>query len=257
MVKPKLRPLLILLLILLGACTRPLKDITYVNGIETGKVYADSLSPNDYLIRSNDHLYIVVMGDDPLNTAFLNLTEATRNSNGNQNLELITYTVDEHGYISFPQLGQVFVQGKTVLEVQEEMQGLIRNYIEGTSVQVKLVDRTITILGEVKSPGVYNIYKNQVSIFEALGSAGDINDWGNRKTVKLFRETSGGKEIVLLDLTDPALINSPYYYVLPNDVIIVDASSRVFGFKTLNFVSIFTLALSIVTTILLIYNLFG
>lgn len=248
--------LLALAVFLLGACTRPLKEITYMHGIETGKVYADSIHPEAYLIRPNDHLYIVVLGDDPLNTAFLNLTEATRNSIS-QNLELITYTVDEKGYISFPQLGEVYVKDKTVLEVQNELNKAVRNFIAGTSVQVKLVERTITVLGEVSRPGVQNIYKNQVTIFEALGTAGDITDWGNRKAVKLFRQTDEGKAIVSLDLTDPQLIYSPYYFVLPNDVIYVEASSRVFGFKTLNFVSIFTLALSLVTTILLIYNLFA
>ncbi|MDT8394738.1 MAG: polysaccharide biosynthesis/export family protein [Bacteroidales bacterium] len=256
MKKPQIILLLFLAILMLGACTRPLKEITYVHGIETGKVYADSLQPATYLIRPNDHLYIVVLGDDPMNTDFLNLTSATRTNMG-QNLELITYTVDERGYISFPQLGEVYVKDKTVLQVQEELGKKIKTYIEGTSVQVKLVDRTITVIGEVNRPGVQSIFKNQLTIFEALGTAGDITDWGNRRNVKLFRQTDDGKEIVSLDLTNPQLINSPYYYILPNDVIYVEASSRVFGFKTLNFVSIFTLALSIVTTILLIYNLFG
>jgi len=248
--------LLVFAILILGACTRPLKEVTYVHGIQTDTIYADNLTPETYLIRPNDHLYIVVMGDDPLNTAFLNLTEATRNSFGNQNLELITYTVDEQGYISFPQMGQVYVQGKTVLQIQENMGDKISDYIEGTSIQVKLVDRTITILGEVKNPGVQNIFKNQLTIFEALGTAGDITDWGNYKNVKIFREGSQGLEIIALDLTNPNLIYSEYYQILPNDVIYVEPSSRVFGFKTLNFVSIFTVALSMLTIILLIVNLF-
>ena len=243
-------------LLLFGSCTRPISEITYVRGIKTGLVHDDSLSTKDYLITPNDHLYIVVMGDDPVTTSFLNLTEATRNSYGNQNLELITYTVDEHGYISFPQLGQVYVQGKTVLEVQNEIQNLARNYIEGIAVQVKLVDRTITVLGEVNDPGVHQINKNQLTIFEALGNAGDINDWGDRENVRLFRKTSEGLEIVKLDLTDPALIYSPYFHILPNDAIIVDASSRVFGFKTLNFVSIFTLSFTLISTTILLVSFF-
>jgi len=247
--------LLLLAVLLLGACTRPLKEVTYVHGIQTDTIYADNLTPETYLIRPNDHLYIVVIGDDPLNTAFLNLTEATRNSYG-QNLELITYTVDENGYISFPQLGQVLVEAKTVLQIQEDLSNKISDYIEGTSVQVKLVDRTITVLGEVDRPGVQNIFKNQLTIFEAIGTAGDITDWGNYKNVKVFREGGQGLEIAALDLTDPDLIYSEYYQILPNDVIYVEPSSRVFGFKTLNFVSIFTVALSLITTILLIITLF-
>ena len=245
-----------ILFLLAASCTRPLKEITYVHGIETGKVYADSLKPETYLIRPNDHLYIVIMGDDPINTAFLNLTEATRNNSGNQNLELITYTVDENGFISFPQIGEVFVEGKTVLQVQDDMAEKVTDYIEGASVQVKLVDRIITVLGEVRNPGIYTVYKNQLTVFEALGTAGDITDWGNYRNVKLFRETGDGKEIVALNLTDPNIIYSEYYYILPNDVLYVEYSSRVFGFKTLNFVSIFTLILSLTTTVLLLITFF-
>ncbi|MCK4823887.1 hypothetical protein KA005_49495 [bacterium] len=124
------------------ACTRPLKEVTYMHGIETGKVYADSLS----------------------------------------------------------QLGTLYVKDKTVLEAQNEMEARISEFIEGTSVQVKLVDRTITVLGEVQNPGVHNIFKNQLSIFEALGTADDIYDWGNRKNVKLLRQTDEGKEIIALAL---------------------------------------------------------
>ena len=187
------------------------------------------------------------MGDDPLNTAFLNLTTAVAGSAGS-NLELITYTVDEKGYISFPQLGEINVDGKTVLEVQDDLEQRIQAYIENTSVYVKLVDRTITILGEVNTPGVHVVYKSQLTIFEALATAGDLNDWGDRRNVKLFRSEHSGTEVVNIDLTDPGILTSEYYYIFPNDVVYVQPASRVFGFKTLDFASIFTLLFAIVTT---------
>ena len=243
--------LLIAILALISSCTTGPRKLTYVHGIETDKVHGDTISPEEYLIKPNDHLYIVIMGDDPLNTAYLNLTTAVSNSAGS-NLELITYTVNEHGNISFPQLGELAVEGKTVLEIQTDLQERIGEYIKNTSVYVKLVDRTITVLGEVQSPGNIVVFKSQLTIFEAIGSAGDLTDWGNRRDVKLFRKTDGGTEVVSLDLTDPSLLYSEYYYIFPNDVIYVEARSRVFGFKTLDYSSLFTMALTIVTTGLLI-----
>ena len=243
--------LISVLILAFTSCSTSKKKLTYAYKIETGRVYPNSLSTDAYLIRPNDHLYIVVMGDDPLNTAFLNLTTAVSGSAGS-NLELITYTVDENGYISFPQLGELDVAGKTVLKVQDELQERIQVYIENTSVYVKLVDRTITIIGEVNSPGVKVIFKNQLTIFEALATAGDLNDWGNRRDVKIFRNADSGTEVVSIDLTDPELLSSEYYYIYPNDVIYVPPESRVFGFKTLDFSSIFTMSLAIVTTALLI-----
>jgi polysaccharide export outer membrane protein len=165
---------------------------------------------------------------------------------------LITYTVDEHGNISFPQLGELAVEGKTVLEIQTDLQERIGEYIKNTSVYVKLVDRTITVLGEVLSPGNLVVFKSQLTIFEAIGTAGDLTDWGNRKDVKVFRKTDEGTEVASLDLTDPDLLYSEYYYIFPNDVIYVEPRSRVFGFKTLDFSSIFTMTLAVVTTGLLI-----
>ena len=239
------------LILAFTSCTTSKKRLTYAYKIETGRVYPNSLSTDAYLIKPNDHLYIVVMGADPLNTAFLNLTTAVSGSAGS-NLELITYTVDENGYISFPHLGELDVAGKTVLEIQDELQERIQVYIENTSVYVKLVDRTITVLGEVNSPGVQVIFKNQLTIFEALATAGDLNDWGNRRDVKIFRNADSGTEVVSIDLTDPELLSSEYYYIYPNDVIYVQPESRVFGFKTLDYATIFTMILAIATTAILI-----
>ena len=243
--------LISVLILAFTSCSTSKKKLTYTYKIETGKVHPNDVTPETYLIKPNDHLYIVIMGDDPLNTAFLNLTEAVRSSAG-ANLDLITYIVDEQGNISFPQLGELSVAGKTVLEVQNDLQERIKAYIKNTSVHVKLVGTTITILGEVLNPGVQLIYKNQLTIFEAIGTAGDLTDWGNRRDVKLFRKTDAGTEVVSLDLTDPAILYSDYYYIFPNDVIYVQPESRVYGFKTLDYASIFTMILAIVTTGLLI-----
>jgi polysaccharide export outer membrane protein len=191
------------------------------------------------------------MGDDPLETAFLNLTTAVSGSAGTS-LELITYTVNESGFISFPHLGEIEVAGKTVIDIQDQLQERIQEYITNISVYVTLVNRPITILGEVNSPGVQLINRNQVTVFEALAAAGDINDWGNRKDVKIFRAAESGTEVVSIDLTDPEIFGSEYYYIYPNDVIYVRPSSRVFGFKTLDYASIFTLLLAVVSTAILI-----
>ncbi len=247
--------LISVLILAFTSCSTSKKKLTYAYKIETDQVYPNSISTDAYLIRPNDHLYIVIMGDDPLNTAFLNLTTAVSGSAG-ANLELITYTVDENGYISFPQLGNVDVAGKTVLDIQDQLQERIRSYIDNISVYVKLVDRTITVIGEVNNPGVQVIFKNQLTIFEALATASDINDWGNRRDVKLFRKTEAGTEVVSIDLTDPELLSSEYYYIYPNDVVYVEPAKRVFGFKTLDYETFYTIFLSLISTAILIITFY-
>ena len=98
--------------------------------------------------------------------------------------------------------------------------------------------------------------KSRLSIFEAIGTAGDITDWGQYKAVKLIRETPDGKLVADIDLTNPDLINSPYYYILPNDVLYVSLNGKVLGNKFISVLQPIYLTLSIITTALLVYGLF-
>ncbi|RIH65842.1 hypothetical protein D1164_06115 [Mariniphaga sediminis] len=252
--------LLLPLVLFITSCSTPLNELIYLNGIDPGITYTSGPMPEEYRIRSNDQLFIQVISDDPMNAAFLNLvnTQGSMGSYGNSanSLELVTYLVDDEGRISYPQLGDIHVEDKTVSEVRDIIQGKVDSYLESASVFVKLVNRNITVLGEVKQPGQKLMVKNQLTIFEALGSAGDISDYGNRKKVKLIRELPEGKHVAELDLTNPQVIYSPYYYVLPHDIIYVEHSTKVYGAKNLPYAAPLSITASIVSIGLLILNLF-
>lgn len=248
------------ILFFISSCSTPLHEVTYLNGINTGQTYVHGPAPEEYKIKPNDQLFIQVISDDPMNAAFLNLVNTQGNSgnlgNSANSLELITYLVDEHGNISYPQLGEITVEGLTTAEVRDIVQKRVNSYLESASVFVKLVNRNITVLGEVRSPGQKLMVKNQLTIFEALGTAGDITDYGNRQTVKLIRELPEGKHIALLNLTDPNLITSPYYYVLPHDIIYVEHSTKIYGAKNMPYAAPLSITASVVSIGLLVLNLF-
>jgi polysaccharide export outer membrane protein len=171
-------------------------------------------------------------------------------------MELITYLVNEEGKIAFPQLGDLQVGGLTVEEVTVVIQKGVNRYLEGASIFVKLVNRSITVMGEVIQPGQKLMVKNQLTIFEALGAAGGLNDWGNRKNIKLVRETPAGKLVGEINLLDPGVINSPYYYIVPHDVIVVEPDKKVYGAKTLPWAAPLGVATSLVSIALSIVTLF-
>lgn len=250
--------LLIIIILAVGAssCTTPLKELTYLYDIETGRPYPKGPDPETYQVRSNDHLYINVIGEDPASTAFLNIAGTGGGGASTTNMELITFIVDEQGNITYPRFGKIHVAGNTVDDIREFIQDKVDQYVEGASVFVKLVNRTITVLGEVRSPGQHEMNKNQLSIFEAIGTAGDVTDFGDRQDVKIIRETPAGKEVVSVDLTDPNLVSSPYYYILPHDVVYVEPSSKVYGQKTMGFGSGIGLVFSVLSTALLLVNYF-
>jgi polysaccharide export outer membrane protein len=243
----------------LASCTTPLKEVTYLNEIKPNRDYLNGPLPDEYKIRPNDQLFIQVISDNPTDVIFLNLTPQSAGASASgSSLELITYLVDEHGKIDYPYLGELKVAELTIPEVKALIQKKVDRYLTGAAVFVKQVNRSITVLGEVTNAGQQVMIKNKLTIFEALGTAGDITDWGNRMNVKLIRETNDGKYIGELDLTDPNLINSPYYYILPHDVIYVEHRTKVYGAKNLSYatpVSIVSALLSIgVLTLTLLAN---
>lgn len=250
-------PFLTSIFVFFISCSTPLEKITYLDGIEPFTRYKQSPLPEDYRVRPNDHLYIRVIGVNPENVAFLNIVGSQTTSAGlGSNMELITYLVDEDGNINYPFLGKINVENKTVTEIQEMLQKEVDNYLQNSSVFVKLVGRTITVLGEVDRPGQITMLKSRITIFEALGMAGDITDYGNRQNVKLIRELPKGKYIAALDLTDPDLIHSSYYYILPHDILYVENRTRIYGAKNLSYTAPLGIAASLVSLGLLILNLF-
>ncbi len=252
----RVRQAFFLLLIAATSCSTPLHRVIYMNGIEPGLTYTSGPEPEEYRIRPNDNLFIKVISDDPLNVAFLNLTDVRMTTSSYGNMELITFLVDENGFITYPYLGDIEVKGKTVHEVTDILQQKVDEYLQNASVFVKLVNRTVTVLGEVGRPGQLTMEKTRLTIFEALGMAGDITDYGNRQNVKIIRELPDGKHIEEIDLTNPQLVYSPFYYVLPHDIVYVEHSTRIFGAKNMSFTAPLSITASVISIGLLILNLF-
>ncbi|NLB25857.1 MAG: hypothetical protein GX820_04105 [Bacteroidales bacterium] len=253
-------PVLFIICFFATSCSTPLRKLTYLNGIESGLTYPNGPIPEEYRIKPNDQLFIQVISDEPGNAAFLNLinTQGSFGSYGSSSnsFELITYLVGEDGKISFPQFGDLLVEDLTVAEVRDIIQAGVDKYLESASVFVKLVNRNITVLGEVNQPGQKLMVKNKLTVFEALGAAGDITDYGNRQNVKLIRELADGKHIAQIDLTDPHVIFSPYYYIMPHDILYVEHNTKVYGAKNLSYSAPISITASIISIGLLILNLF-
>ena len=249
--------LYVLVAFLVSSCSTPLQEVIYLNGIETGHIYESGPVPDAYIIRANDQIFIQVISDNPLDVAFLNLTSGqTNNASSESSMELITYLVDEEGMIDYPYLGEIKVIDLTISEVKNTIQLEVDKYLTGAAVFVKQVNRTITVLGEVKSAGQKQMVKNRLTIFEALGTAGDITDYGNRKNIKLIRELSDGKHVVELDLTNPEIIYSPFYYILPHDVIYVEHRTKIYGAKNMGYATPVSITASVISIALLFLNIF-
>jgi polysaccharide export outer membrane protein len=129
--------------------------------------------------------------------------------------------------------------------------------LENPTVLIRFQNLKITVIGEVNSQGVMSIPGEKVTILEAVGLAGGLTEYGIKNAVKVIRETDGKREIGMIDLSSKQLFESPYYNLRQNDVIVVDPTPRKAKKADQDVVlQRAGFALSVITAIALVYNIF-
>ncbi|MFD0977917.1 polysaccharide biosynthesis/export family protein [Salinimicrobium gaetbulicola] len=206
----------------------PSKRLKYLQETETttDSIIAVERIQKPYRIQTNDLLSIRVKAmDQELAGMFNPIGEGNPNATGEERMYWDGFLVDEHGNIRVPTLGEVNVLGYTVDEVREKIEkALLEKYFKEEAnifVTVKLAGIRYTTIGEIGS-GSQVIYKEQVTIMEAIANAGDIMEFGDRTDVIIVRKYPGGEKRHHIDLTSMDAMRSPYYYIQPNDLIIVN-----------------------------------
>ena len=147
------------------------------------------------------------------------------------------FPVNKQGVIHFPILGDLPVQGLTHDEVSAMIENRLRegNYVKDPSVKVKIMSFKVTVLGEVKTPGVQSLTNERLTILEALGKAGDLLPSGQRENILVMREENGQRSNYRIDLTDArAVLESPAFYLQQNDVVYVQPNKVRQGQSTIN-----------------------
>lgn len=190
---------------------------------------------NDYenfepVIKPNDLLIIMVSSVNPEAAEIFNIsnTNTSRSSTvSGTTAQVSGYLVNQDGFIRFPILGNIKAVGITKEELRKDITAQLENrkLLLEPIVDIRYLNFKVSILGEVKDPSVLTIPDEKISLFEALGLAGDITVYGNRKNVSIIREEEYGvKKLTRIDLTTNEIFTSPYYYLRPNDVVYVEAN---------------------------------
>ncbi len=217
-----------------------------------------------YRLQVNDLLSIRVKAIDQEEVSIFNpVNNSDLNATGEEKLYYEGFVVDLHGNIRVPSFGEMQVLGYTVEEVREKIkERLMKEFFKEEAnifVTVKLAGIRYTINGEIGRPGSTILYRDEVSIMEAIANNGDIKITGDRKNVVIIRQYPLGQKVHHIDLTDINAMNSPYYYVQPNDLILINPlpqKSSGFGIQGLSsFTTILALITATTTTILLFIKL--
>lgn len=167
-----------------------------------------------------DRLHVRVVSIDPQVSQIFNDPSEMRY--GAASTVLAGYLVDESGNINFPFVGDINVGNLTTAQAAEKINKALSDYVTNTSVVVKYIDNQVTVMGEVQREGVYPFTRDKLTIYEAIGLGGGITRYGDRKNIILIRNEGERIMHYRLNLSDSRIANQNYYYVIPNDVIIVE-----------------------------------
>lgn len=252
--KFKIRPAIkLLFVIMVLQCCTPMKKITYLNE-DNLSGFDISPKPPKHLLEIGDILMVKVISRNEESNNLFNLETNTNSSNPTltaANLYLNGFTISQEGTIDIPNVGKVFVLNQTLEEAESTISVKAEEFLINPFVIVKLANFQFTILGEINAPGNYPVYKEGLTIYDAIAISGGINDYGNLKKVKIVRSEKNKKNVYDIDLTSSKVITSDFYYLRNNDLIYVKPL-KFKGFKK----SQSQLLLSALTTFAVLFNVY-
>jgi polysaccharide export outer membrane protein len=240
------------------SCTSQ-KELAYLNDLPVEESTFPMEIPS-YRINNRDVLYITAKAmtlDGTVNDFLL-----SSRTTGGQYLAsseagnyIYGYDVDTFGDILIPAIGKINVYGLTLDEAREKIQIEANKVFNNVTVECKLLSFKFTVIGEVRSPGTYVNYNNYLTVLEAIGRAGGIGDYGRRDKVLVVRSGQEGTQTYNISLQNKELLSSRAYFLLPNDVVIVEPQrKKIFNLNLSTYSFIFTSVTSAITSTLLIIN---
>lgn len=216
------------------------KNVLYFQDIPIGQNFP-VVDTTEITIMPKDLISIVVSSRDvelaaPFNLPRISYQAGSTQLNANSNNQIMGYTVDAKGCIDFPMLGIIQVKGLT----RKQLSTMIKDRLIGDGllkdpiVTVDFMNLKISVLGEVKAPGKYNIDRDQINVLEVISMAGDLTIYGKRDGVFVIREKDGGRITYKMDLRSAKIFSSPAYYLQQNDIVYVEPNNVRAGQSTIN-----------------------
>jgi polysaccharide export outer membrane protein len=210
----------------------------------------------EYQLQGGDILDIKVSSLDPNSVAVFNKSvgESVSTATNPASLYINGYMIDQFGAINLPLIGDLQVKGLTIDSLNSLLDEKLGGYFKFYTVESKLVNYRVSVLGEVKKPGTQQVYNSDLNVLQALANANGISAYGNRRKVKVIRKAFNQNESFVLDLSKEEVIYSEYFYLMPNDVIYVEPLKS--KATSLN-VPLFALLLSSISLGILVINSFS
>ncbi len=216
---------------LISSCTS-YKKIPYYQDLKQDSIVTETINNYSPLtIQVNDLIGMHVTSLNHEADGIFNYNLERPNSVGNtvstgeitrtEQNSIVGYRVDRNGNIYLPTLGSLKIGGLTLIQAKAAIENKLSEILKSPTVELRLQNFRISILGDVKNPGLFSVTDEKITINEALALAGDLNTTGIRNNIFLVREADGQRQYIPIDLTSKKVFTSQYYYLKNNDVIYV------------------------------------
>ena len=218
-----------LILIIISSC-RSSQELVYLkDAVPSDLLKSLPVQDTEHLLKSGDILYVSIKSMNPEINSIFNPESTMETSNYNSFQKYITpsgaylygFEIDEDGNVKLPVLGKVQVAGFSSLKAEVIIQAKADKFLKDAIVKVKLLNFKVTVLGEVRTPGVYYNYNNSMTVIDALAQANGNTDFASIKKVMVIRPTPDGNKPYLLDLSSKNAYQSEGFYLQPNDYVFV------------------------------------
>lgn len=248
--------LLLLIFPLYFFSCKPVQQLPYYLDKVNDSTGKGEVKAQDLLIQKNDLLSIQIYSlstkPDISDAIYNQPVSAGGNSTG--------YLVDINGNIEHHRLGVIHAEGLTKGQLASEIKKRLTVPVEllkDPTVIIRFQNFKVTVLGQVGNQGPVTVPGERLTILEAIGLAGGVNDYGKKDKVKVVRETNGQRETGIVDLTSKEIFDSPFYNLLQNDLIIVgETNQKLKDTEQARVVQRVSFALTLVTVAATLYNVF-
>lgn len=202
----------------------PMRKVVYMNNNPIVEKEINTTPPVHHL-EIGDVLFVRILSQNDKTHEFFNVETNTNSSINNTSmasLYLNGSTINSAGKIEIPVIGEIYLLGQDLEQAKASVQKAVDEYLKDAIVIVKLANFQVTILGEVNNAGTFPVFKENLTIFEALAMGGDLTDYANRQKIKIVRTYKNKKQINIVDITDQQLLLSDFYYLRNDDMIYVE-----------------------------------
>jgi polysaccharide biosynthesis/export protein len=223
--------LLFIQITVIGTSCYDTKKTTYFNDINETVLTSNNEDNAEHIIQKNDQLSIHITSLNEEASKIYNTTNtfiSTTSTAAGTRTESSGYLVNSDGHIQMPMLGNIKAEGLTKKKLGEYIAKILtdKKLLLEPIVDIRYLNYEVTIIGEVAHPTVITVPNEKISLIKALGVAGDITAFGKKNNVMLIRESGGNKIVKRLDLNSSTFLQSPYYYLQPNDVVYVEPNKN-------------------------------